>query len=223
MMLKSKTDSPMSIKLMYQISKLACFLTIIFASIISLTLLTGAFSIDLPVTSYLNSETSTVEAVLRNQRMTNEDTYSNNKKDQVLNLKEKIYYKHAILKQLTPVKKTIIVISSLYILYALTLCVFYFKKFMKKINDGHYFNRDTIKNIRHISYLLFSVWLIKLLSSTLLNFISFDLIHMNPMSEFHIANNFPSMAILLSAMIFWILSHVFLHGVRLEEENELTI
>jgi len=54
-------------------------------------------------------------------------------------------------------------------------------------------------------------------------FISFDLIHMNPMSEFHIANNFPSMAILLSAMIFWILSHVFLHGVRLEEENELTI
>jgi hypothetical protein len=46
---------------------------------------------------------------------------------------------------------------------------------------------------------------------------------MNPMSEFHIANNFPSMAILLSAMIFWILSHVFLHGVRLEEENELTI
>ncbi len=223
MMLKSKTDSPMSIKLMYQISKLACFLTIIFASIISLTLLTGAFSIDLPVTSYLNSETSTVEAVLRNQRMTNEDTYSNNKKDQALNLKEKIYYKHAILKQLPPVKKTIIVISSLYILYALTLCVFYFKKFMKKINDGHYFNRDTIKNIRHISYLLFSVWLIKLLSSTLLNFISFDLIHMNPMSEFHIANNFPSMAILLSAMIFWILSHVFLHGVRLEEENELTI
>jgi hypothetical protein len=222
-MLKSKTDSPMSIKLMYQISKLACFLTIIFASIISLTLLTGAFSIDLPVTSYLNSETSTVEAVLRNQRMTNEDTYSNNKKDQALNLKEKIYYKHAILKQLPPVKKTIIVISSLYILYALTLCVFYFKKFMKKINDGHYFNRDTIKNIRHISYLLFSVWLIKLLSSTLLNFISFDLIHMNPMSEFHIANNFPSMAILLSAMIFWILSHVFLHGVRLEEENELTI
>ena len=223
MMLKSKTDSPMSIKLMYQISKLACFLTIIFASIISLTLLTGAFSIDLPVTSYLNSETSTVEAVLRNQRMTNEDTYSNNKKDQALNLKEKIYYKHAILKQLPPVKKTIIVISSLYILYALTLCVFYFKKFMKKINDGHYFNRDTIKNIRHISYLLFSVWLIKLLSSTLLNFISFDLIHMNPMSEFHIANNFPSMAILLSAMIFWILSHVFLHGVRLEEEYELTI
>ena len=223
MMIKSKTDSPMSIKLMYQISKLACFLTIIFASIISLTLLTGAFSIDLPVTSYLNSETSTVEAVLRNQRMTNEDTYSNNKKDQALNLKEKIYYKHAILKQLPPVKKTIIVISSLYILYALTLCVFYFKKFMKKINDGHYFNRDTIKNIRHISYLLFSVWLIKLLSSTLLNFISFDLIHMNPMSEFHIANNFPSMAILLSAMIFWILSHVFLHGVRLEEENELTI
>lgn len=222
-MLKSKTDSPMSIKLMYQISKLACFLTIIFASIISLTLLTGAFSIDLPVTSYLNSETSTVEAVLRNQRMTNEDTYSNNKKDQALNLKEKIYYKHAILKQLPPVKKTIIVISSLYILYALTLCVFYFKKFMKKINDGHYFNRDTIKNIRHISYLLFSVWLIKLLSSTLLNFISFDLIHMNPMSEFHISNNFPSMAILLSAMIFWILSHVFLHGVRLEEENELTI
>ena len=223
MMLKSKTDSPMSIKLMYQISKLACFLTIIFASIISLTLLTGAFSIDLPVTSYLNSETSTVEAVLRNQRMTNEDTYSNNKKDQALNLKEKIYFKHAILKQLPPVKKTIIVISSLYILYALTLCAFYFKKFMKKINDGHYFNRDTIKNIRHISYLLFSVWLIKLLSSTLLNFISFDLIHMNPMSEFHIANNFPSMAILLSAMIFWILSHVFLHGVRLEEENELTI
>jgi hypothetical protein len=222
-MLKSKTDSPMSIKLMYQISKLACFLTIIFASIISLTLLTGAFSIDLPVTSYLNSETSTVEEVLRNQRMTNVDTYSNNKKDQALNLKEKIYYKHAILKQLPPVKKTIIVISSLYILYALTLCVFYFKKFMKKINDGHYFNRDTIKNIRHISYLLFSVWLIKLLSSTLLNFISFDLIHMNPMSEFHIANNFPSMAILLSAMIFWILSHVFLHGVRLEEENELTI
>ena len=222
-MLKSKTDSPMSIKLMYQISKSACFLTIIFASIISLTLLTGAFSIDLPVTSYLNSETSTVEAVLRNQRMTNEDTYSNNKKDQALNLKEKIYYKHAILKQLPPVKKTIIVISSLYILYALTLCVFYFKKFMNKINDGHYFNRDTIKNIRHISYLLFSVWLIKLLSSTLLNFISFDLIHMNPMSEFHIANNFPSMAILLSAMIFWILSHVFLHGVRLEEENELTI
>tara|TARA_B110000211_G_scaffold24256_1_gene24973 strand:- start:2143 stop:2610 length:468 start_codon:yes stop_codon:yes gene_type:complete len=155
--------------------------------------------------------------------MTNEDTYSNNKKDQALNLKEKIYYKHAILKQLPPVKKTIIVISSLYILYALTLCVFYFKKFMKKINDGHYFNRDTIKNIRHISYLLFSVWLIKLLSSTLLNFISFDLIHMNPMSEFHISNNFPSMAILLSAMIFWILSHVFLHGVRLEEENELTI
>lgn len=223
MMIKSKTDSPMSIKSMYLISKLAFLLTVIFASIISLTLLTGAFSIELPFTSDLNSETATVETISRNQRMTNADIYSNHKKVQVLNLKEKLDYKHAILKQLPPVKKTIIVISSLYILYALTLCAFYFKKFMKKINDGHYFNRDTIKNMRYISYLLFSVWLIKLISSTLLNFISSDLIHMNPMSEFHIANNFPSMTVLLSAMIFWIVSHVFLHGVRIEEEIELTI
>ena len=45
----------------------------------------------------------------------------------------------------------------------------------------------------------------------------------NPVAKIHISTNYPSINLLLFSLLLWVLSYVFLQGVKLKEENELTV
>jgi hypothetical protein len=188
MSLKNKSDVPTSIALMYLFSRVAFVISIVFAFIISSTLIFGVLGVDLPMVS-----------------------------------NDLVIGKHAIFQTLPASKKVFILISSLLILTSIILCALYFKKFMQKIYEGEYFKRSTIKNLRNMSYMIFSVWLIKTISSLSLKLFWSVEDQITPIAKFHIADKFPSVSILLTALIFWTLSHVFFHGARIKEENDLTI
>ena len=105
--------------------------------------------------------------------------------------------------------------------------------FISLIKDEKYFEIDTIKNLQYISYLLLGIW-------TLLFIIEFfsDIIFSTSFSTDIIANennvnenkntidsNFslPPSIFLINGIIFWVLSHIIVEGIKLKKEKELTI
>ena len=105
--------------------------------------------------------------------------------------------------------------------------------FISLIKDEKYFEIDTIKNLQYISYLLLGIW-------TLLFIIEFfsDIIFSTSFSTDIIANennvnenkntidisfSLPPSIFLINGIIFWVLSHIIMEGIKLKKENELTI
>tara|TARA_B100001248_G_C27295960_1_gene414812 strand:- start:185 stop:721 length:537 start_codon:yes stop_codon:yes gene_type:complete len=105
--------------------------------------------------------------------------------------------------------------------------------FISLIKDEKYFEIDTIKNLQYISYLLLGIW-------TLLFIIEFfsDIIFSTSFSTDIIANennvnenkntidssfSLPPSIFLINGIIFWVLSHIIIEGIKLKKENELTI
>ena len=103
--------------------------------------------------------------------------------------------------------------------------------FISLIKDEKYFEIDTIKNLQYISYLLLGIW-------TLLFIIEFfsDIIFTTSFSTDIIANennvnentidssfSLPPSIFLINGIIFWVLSHIIMEGIKLKKENELTI
>jgi len=100
--------------------------------------------------------------------------------------------------------------------------------FISLIKDEKYFEIDTIKNLQYISYLLLGIW-------TFLFIIEFfsDIIFTTSFSTDIIANenentidnsfSLPPSIFLINGMIFWVLSHIIMEGIKLKKENELTI
>ena len=105
--------------------------------------------------------------------------------------------------------------------------------FISLIKDEKYFEIDTIKNLQYISYLLLGIW-------TLLFIIEFfsDIIFSTSFSTDIIANennvnenkntidisfSLPPSIFLINGIIFWVLSHIIIEGIKLKKENQLTI
>ena len=109
----------------------------------------------------------------------------------------------------------------------------FWRNFISLIKDGKYFEAGTIKNLQYISYLLLGIW-------TLLFIIEFfsDIIFSTSFSTDIIANensvnkntntidssfSLPPTIFLINGIIFWVLSHIIIEGIKLKKENELTI
>ncbi|MEC7671142.1 MAG: DUF2975 domain-containing protein [Pseudomonadota bacterium] len=131
------------------------------------------------------------------------------------------------------------VIKSLFLLIATliiapTLIVLKFwKNFISLINLGKYFEIDTIKNLKYISYILFMIWFLgfalhDILNPTISTFISSQIDFTKDGLSLNIYNKeegftLPSVFFLFNAAIFWILAHILIEGIKIKEENELTV
>ena len=131
------------------------------------------------------------------------------------------------------------VIKSLFLLIATliiapTLIVLKFwKNFISLINFGKYFEIDTIKNLKYISYILFMIWFLgfalhDILNPTISTFISSQIDFTKDGLSLNIYNKeegftLPSVFFLFNAAIFWILAHILIEGIKIKEENELTV
>ena len=119
-------------------------------------------------------------------------------------------------------------LTSLTILSSILIIFFYFKRFMRLVYEGRYFDLKTIKNLKMIAYLLTAVFFIKIIigiaTSVLYGPEIFDTTHLDGSMAFTIdATSFDRPGILIIALIFWVLSHIFMEGAKLKEANELTI
>jgi len=104
---------------------------------------------------------------------------------------------------------------------AMYFMLFTFRKFMWSVNRGIIFDLNNIRRLRILALSLLSFWffwvvydiLVMILIARNLNFGTIDMI-----------NKTQSHAILLIfSLILWALSHIFLKGLKLEEETSLTI
>lgn len=96
-----------------------------------------------------------------------------------------------------------------------------FRKFIKNVRDGKVFTVENINLLKLLSYGLVVAWL-------------FQAIIMRG-AYFYVANKlefkdtslrvdfFQYSSILIIALVIWMLAHIFLKGVRLQQEKDLTI
>ena len=107
------------------------------------------------------------------------------------------------------------------------------ENFMSLVKQGRCFEIDTIKNLKYISFILTSIWAVLFISdiiteTTVLTSISFqntvnDYSLSESLSSFDASFSLPSLTFLIVATILWVISHILIQGIKLKEENELTI
>ena len=112
----------------------------------------------------------------------------------------------------------------------------YWDNFMSLVKKGKYFEINTIKNLKYISYILSSIWLVLFLIETftqksiIRTYVSFqqnlndNIVDENIFNEsVDLGFNFPPLIFLIIPTILWVISHILIEGIKLKKENELTI
>lgn len=112
----------------------------------------------------------------------------------------------------------------------------YWDNFMSLVKKGKYFEINTIKNLKYISYILSSIWLVLFLIETftqksiIRTYVSFqqnlndNIVDENIFNEsVDLGFNFPPLILLIIPTILWVISHILIEGIKLKKENELTI
>jgi len=222
MIAEVKPTSTQSIRLLYIVSKLIFSASIVFSLIISSVLIFGT----------INSNSSLNDLAIEKQFNLSTEKFETLKKETInfpLERKsrqrfvELVHVKYIIFKGCPTSKKALILVSTLLVLTFSVLCAYYFMGFMSLIFHGAYFERETIHKLKVISYLILGIWLVRLASSVMINFLFEVNRNAHPTANFKLSTHFPSISILIIALILWVLSYVFTQGARIQEENELTI
>ena len=127
-----------------------------------------------------------------------------------------------------------ILLATIIIGFTLTILNFW-KNFISLVNQGRYFEVDTLKNLKYISYFLFgigtSLLIIEIFTDTIfLTSASFS--NESVLNGKNIADNavniqssfsLSPILFLINGIIVWVLSHILIEGMRIKKENELTI
>ena len=125
-------------------------------------------------------------------------------------------------------------LATLIIGFTLTILKFW-KNFISLVNQGRYFEEDTLKNIKYISYFLFgigtSLFIIEIFTDTIFS-TSTSFSNESVLNDKNIADNalniqssfsLSPIMFLINGVIIWVLSHIMIEGMRIKKENELTI
>ena len=125
-------------------------------------------------------------------------------------------------------------LATIIIGFTLTILNFW-KNFISLVNQGRYFEVDTLKNLKYISYFLFgigsSLLIIEIFTDTIfltsasfsnesvLNGKNIDDNAVNIQSSLSLS----PILLFINGIIVWVLSHILIEGIRIKKENELTI
>ena len=132
--------------------------------------------------------------------------------------------------------KLTMVLFVITILFLINTILRYWDNFMSLVRKGKYFEINTIKNLKYISYILSSIWLVLFLIETftqksiIRTYFSFQQNLNDKIVDENIFNesvdlgfNFPPLIFLIIPTILWVISHILIEGIKLKKENELTI
>ncbi len=99
--------------------------------------------------------------------------------------------------------------------------VFLFHRFIRNVSEGRIFDAQNFYLLRKLSYVLTGMWLFTVLYFQLLQRVVFQEMKFESL-EFSTSGGWYS-GLIIAALFTWVLSHIFLKGLELKEENELTI
>jgi hypothetical protein len=110
----------------------------------------------------------------------------------------------------------------IFIITSISLYIFItFKKFITNVYKGDYFERKNILLLKRIAYALTSIWISTVFYAYFQYFYLVQHLEFTSISITDDLETYP--IILLVALFTWVLSHIFIKGVELKHENELTI
>ena len=110
----------------------------------------------------------------------------------------------------------------IFIITSVSLYIFItFKNFITNVYQGQYFERKNILLLKRIAYALLGVWLFTVFYGYFQYFYLVQNLEFTSITITDKVETYP--VILLVALFTWVLSHVFIKGVELKNENELTI
>jgi hypothetical protein len=112
--------------------------------------------------------------------------------------------------------------ASMIIIYFLFFFIVYtFRRFITNVYWGKYFDMSNIALLKRISYALTGFWIFTVMYSYFQYFYIVKNLKFNTIEFTNNVELFPE--ILLIALFIWVLSHIFMKGVQLQEENSLTV
>lgn len=130
---------------------------------------------------------------------------------------------YLVFNQLPIGSKLVVLIYLTAMLFMVVFSIWFFKKFMKSINDGDYFRKETIINLRRLSYLLLGVWSVNFIYEIIISSLWSVPELSGLLDDWSVIVDVPSISVLIFALVLWVVSHVFIYGAELKEENSLTI
>ena len=99
--------------------------------------------------------------------------------------------------------------------------IYLFRNFIRNVYRGMYFEVDNIIILKRISYVLMGLWFLMVAYSVFQYFflainLTFENVDFTGNLQFH-------GYVFFSGLFLWMLSHIFLQGAKLQEDNNLTI
>jgi len=96
-----------------------------------------------------------------------------------------------------------------------------FKNFITNVYRGNVFDSYNIRMLKKIAYGIVGIWFFTILYSRLFYYF---IVKQIEFEHLEVTGNFNSFGgILLAALFLWVLSHIFMIGVKMKEEQDLTV
>ncbi|MCD4697574.1 MAG: DUF2975 domain-containing protein [Bacteroidales bacterium] len=112
---------------------------------------------------------------------------------------------------------TVMIVVSAIILYL----VFIFRKFIRNVKKHKIFNIENIELLKNIAWALFALWVFAIVYMRIMYYV---IARNLEFKQVEFVQEYPNFAGLLMLSLFiWVLSHVFIQGVKMKEEQDLTI
>lgn len=112
---------------------------------------------------------------------------------------------------------TALMMAIFIILYAM----FSFRKFIINVKKHLIFLEENIQHLKNMAYAILALWIftivyMRIMYQTIAKHIEFK--------HVEIVDDFPNFAgLLMAALFIWVLSHIFMRGVKLQDEQNLTV
>ena len=122
--------------------------------------------------------------------------------------------------------KLFMVLFIVTILFLINTILSYWDKFMSSVKKGEYFEINTIKNLKYISFILTGVWIVLFIVEIITDITMMTSVNLNDniISEItDLGFSIPPLSYLIVSMILWVISHILIEGIKIKKENELTI
>ncbi len=99
--------------------------------------------------------------------------------------------------------------------------VFSFRKFVINVKRGVIFVEENIQHLKNIAYALLVLWICMIVYVRAMNSVIGSRIEFK---QVEISGDYPNFAgVLMLALFLWVLSHIFMTGVKLQDEQNLTV
>lgn len=112
-------------------------------------------------------------------------------------------------------------IALLIILLTVLFLVWEFRKFVLNVNKGDVFTKSNIRSLQKIAYILVGIWIFTVAYMRLAYYYLSDNVHFE---NIVITDEIPNFeGLLFVALFIWALAHILMSGLKIKEEQELTI